>query len=178
MVTFKVVIADPTTGKCDQKEVEGEGAKALLGKKIGDSLSGDVFDLKGKSLVVTGGSDYCGFPMRHDLPGTQRKRILITKSVGFRGGFKGERRRRTVAGNTIHLKIHQVNLKVVVDKQKKASVKKEAKTDKVQAKKVVVKKVVKQAKKESPKKEAKSPAKKVAAKKDAKAVKKETAKKK
>ena len=126
MATFKLVISDPATGKSEQKEVTGDVAKELLGKKIGDSVKGDKFDLAGKTLIIRGGSDDCGFPMRHDLPGTLRKRILITKSVGFRGEMKGIRRRKTVIGNTIHGKIHQVNL-VIKTEKKPAPKKKEAK---------------------------------------------------
>ena len=131
MATFKLVISDPATGKSEQKEVTGDVAKELLGKKIGDSVKGDKFDLAGKTLIIRGGSDDCGFPMRHDLPGTLRKRILITKSVGFRGEMKGIRRRKTVIGNTIHGKIHQVNLVIKTEKpkteKKLAPKKKEAK---------------------------------------------------
>ena len=120
MATFKVVISDPSTGKSEQKEVEGEAAKKLIGKKIGDTVQGDAFDLKGKTLIIRGGSDHCGFPMRADVPGTSRKRILITGGVGFSGAGRGIRKRRTVAGNTIHSKIRQVNLSIHVDKVKKA----------------------------------------------------------
>lgn len=123
MATFKVVISDPLTGKSEQKEVTGDAAKALLGLKIGEVLKGDRFDLPGKTLMVRGGSDDCGFPMRSDLPGTLRKRILVTKSVGFRGEQKGIRRRKTVIGNTIHAKIHQVNLAIQAEKPKKAETK-------------------------------------------------------
>ncbi len=132
MATFKVVISDPTTGKSEQKEVTGDAAKALLGKKIGETVKGEPFELPGKTLVVRGGSDYCGFPMRSDLPGTARKRILTTKGIGFRGGLKGIRRRKTVAGNTIHSKIHQINLSIEVEKQKKT--KKERKASKAKGK--------------------------------------------
>ena len=168
MATFKIVLADPSTGKCEQREVEGDAAKVLLGKKIGDTVPGDKFDLKGKTLLITGGSDYCGFPMRSDLPGTLRKRILVTKSVGFRGGLKGMRKRKTVAGNTIHPKIHQINLKIQV--KKAAPAKQPAPKKAAPSKKPVAKKV-----EPAPKKTA--PAKKPAAKKKETSPKK-TAKKK
>ncbi len=120
MAAFKVVIADPESGKCEQKEASSDAAKALLGLKIGDTVSGELFGLAGKTLVVRGGSDDCGFPMRSDLPGVQRKRILITKGTGFAGEGKGIRSRRTVAGNTIHPKTVQVNLTVQVQKRKRS----------------------------------------------------------
>ncbi len=119
MAAFKVVIADPESGKCEQKEAGSDAAKALLGLKIGDTVGGELFGLAGKTLVVRGGSDDCGFPMRADLPGVQRKRILITKGIGFTGEGRGIRSRRTVAGNTIHPKTVQVNLSVQMEKRKR-----------------------------------------------------------
>lgn len=156
MATFKVVISDPATGKSEQKEVTGDAAKVLLGKKIGDTVKGDKFDLAGKTLIIRGGSDDCGFPMRHDLPGTMRKRILITKSVGFRGELKGIRRRKTVIGNTIHGKIHQVNLVIKTEKKKKAAEKTAPKKE--EKKPAPKKKEMKKAKKPAPKKAEKKPA--------------------
>jgi len=100
-MAFKVVIGDPSTGKCEQKESDDAATKALTGLKIGDTVKGELFGLPGRTLVVTGGSDDCGFPMRRDISGTLRKRILITGGVGFHASEKGQRRRKTVAGNTI-----------------------------------------------------------------------------
>ncbi len=158
MATFKVVISDPLTGKSEQKEVTGDAAKALLGLKIGDALKGETLDLPGKTLIVRGGSDDCGFPMRPDLPGTMRKRILITKGVGFRGELKGIRRRKTVIGNAIHAKIHQVNLAIQAEKPKKTEAKPAKKKG---AKKGALAKTAegpKEAKQQEPKKEAEKPA--------------------
>ena len=112
MVEFKLTMGDPKTGKCYQRTVGDPKAKDLIGMKIGDTLKGEVVDLAGYEFVITGGSDYCGFPMRKGISGA-RKRILIVKSIGFRGGRKGERRRKTVCGEKIHEKISQVNLKIV-----------------------------------------------------------------
>ena len=61
---------------------------------------------------ITGGSDYCGFPMRKGILG-QRKKITIYGGVGFRGAEKGIQRRKTVCGHKIHENISQVNLKVL-----------------------------------------------------------------
>jgi small subunit ribosomal protein S6e len=118
MAEFKLVIGDPKTGKCFQKEVKDNEAKAFLHKVIGDSVSGDSFGMEGYEFVVTGGSDYCGFPMRKDVVGATRKKIFSTKGVGIRLTQKGLRVRKTVAGNTIHSKTAQINLKIT--KQGKA----------------------------------------------------------
>ena len=62
---------------------------------------------------LTGGSDKCGFPMRRDVQGTSRKRILAVKGVGIKHKSRGIKQRKTVCGNTIHADIIQVNLKVL-----------------------------------------------------------------
>ncbi|MBN2421794.1 30S ribosomal protein S6e [Candidatus Woesearchaeota archaeon] len=113
MAEFKLVIADPKTGKCHQKVVQGENARPLVGKKIGDKLRGESFDMSGYEFEITGGADYCGFPMRRDIEGPVRKKILIVKGVGIRNKEQGIRKRKTVCGNTIHDRITQVCLKVI-----------------------------------------------------------------
>ena len=111
MAEFKVVISDPKTGLTVQREVKDPAAKSFLGLKIGDSVKGEVIDLQGYEFEITGGSDFCGFPMRKDVLGVGRKRILAYSGVGVRKGEKGMLQRKTVCGNTIHAKIAQINLK-------------------------------------------------------------------
>ena len=125
MVGIKVVIADPKKGKCIQKELSEENSHALYGKKIGDVIHGETLDLTGYEFKITGGSDYCGFPMRQDLPGLGRRKILLVEGIGA-NPFKykirktkpfqfhpGSRQRKTVCGNTVHDKIMQLNLTIV-----------------------------------------------------------------
>jgi ribosomal protein S6E (S10) len=57
MAEFKLTIADPKTGRCAQKTVEGDTAKAFIGQKIGDALKGETIDLTGYEFLITGGSD-------------------------------------------------------------------------------------------------------------------------
>ncbi|MBW3015963.1 30S ribosomal protein S6e [Candidatus Woesearchaeota archaeon] len=115
---FKIVISDPKSGKSAQREVKDQNAKFFSGKKIGDTFKGEAIDMQGYEFEITGGSDYCGFPMRKGIPGPVRKKILTGKGVGFtiKGKKhhrykKGLRKRRTVCGDTIHAKIVQINLK-------------------------------------------------------------------
>ncbi len=110
---MKLVVADPETGKTYQKELDKNQEKVLYGVKIGDKIKGDPFGLVGYELVITGGSDKDGFPMRSDLHGTTRKRLLLAKGPGFHPKRKGERRRKMIRGNTIAEDIAQVNAKVV-----------------------------------------------------------------
>lgn len=112
MVDFKVVIGDPKAGKSYQKEVSGHHANSLLGKKINDQVDGIFVELPGYKLIITGGSDGDGRPMRADLPGPNRKRILVSNSIGFRPKKDGVRKRRLMCGNTVSPGIVQINMKV------------------------------------------------------------------
>ena len=113
MADLKLVLADPKTGKCYQREVKEAEAEVFLGKQIGKKVKGDSFGLNGYEFEITGGSDSSGFPMRKDIDGVGRKRILIISGVGAKRKRKGQRQRKTVRGNTIGQKTNQVNLKIL-----------------------------------------------------------------
>ena len=111
---FKVVISDPKTGKAYQKEIGGANANKLIGKQIGDVINGTLVELPPDyELQITGGSDKDGFPMRPDIPGGVRKRILLSGGVGYRPKEKGVRKKKMVRGRVITRDIVQINMKVV-----------------------------------------------------------------
>ena len=112
MVDFKVVVNDTKNGKSYQIPVSGHHANSLIGKKIGDDVDGIFISLPGYKLEITGGTDKDGFPMRRDLPGIGRKRLLLSKSLGFRPKEKGLRKKKSVRGNTINQDVVQINMKV------------------------------------------------------------------
>ncbi len=124
MAEFKLVIANPKTGRCVQKEAKDDTAQSFLGKKVGEVIRGELLDYTGYEFKITGGSDYCGFPMRADVEGLGRKKILAVSGIGIHPlkkkrrknksyqSYPGTRQRRTVCGNTIHDKIVQINLTV------------------------------------------------------------------
>ncbi len=114
MVEFKTIISDPKSGKTYQWEVKGHHANSLVGIRIGDEVDGIFVGLPGYKLVVTGGSDKDGFPMRKDIPGPRRKKVLLTEGVGFHPKDEGVRKRVTVRGNTISPDIVQINMKIIV----------------------------------------------------------------
>lgn len=118
MVSFKLCISDPSTGRSFQKEVKDNMASPFIGLNIGETIKGESFDIIGYEFLITGGSDYCGFPMRKGILGL-RKSITIYGGVGFRGDAKGIKRRKTVCGHKIHERISQINLKVVKQGNKK-----------------------------------------------------------
>uniref|UniRef100_A0A7C3MAI2 Small ribosomal subunit protein eS6 n=1 Tax=Archaeoglobus fulgidus TaxID=2234 RepID=A0A7C3MAI2_ARCFL len=111
---FRVVISDPKTGRAYQKVVEGANANRLIGKQIGDVISGTVVELPPDyELKITGGTDRDGFPMRPDLPGTARRRLLLSGGIGFKPKEKGLRKRKGVRGRVISKDIIQINTVVV-----------------------------------------------------------------
>lgn len=132
MATFKLVIG-LKDGKCAQKEVKDNDAETFIGKKINDTVKGDDCGFPGYEFKITGGSDFCGFPMRLDVQGAIRKKITVISGVGFKKKGKGIKQKKTVCGNTINDKIVQVNLKVT--KQGAAPLIEEKAEEKAQEKK-------------------------------------------
>lgn len=98
-------------GDTYQKEIED--ASQIFGTQIGESFDGGIIGLSGYELEVTGGSDRDGFPMKEAIEGTERKRILLKDGVGIKTEIEGERRRKSVRGNTVSNQIEQLNTKVV-----------------------------------------------------------------
>lgn len=117
---MKVNIGDKD-GRTYKVEVDASKASLLYGKKVGDEVEGDMIGLPGYVLVIQGGSDISGFPMRYDIRGTGKKKVLIGSGPGVRGIKKGEKRRKTVRGNTISDDITQLNLVVKTAGQQKLS---------------------------------------------------------
>jgi len=112
MNEFKAVINDPKDGKTYQINISGHHANSLIGRKIGDEFDGIFVGLPGYKLIITGGSDSSGIPMKPNLPGKYRKKILLSRSVAFRPKRKGQRRRKNVRGSVISEEVAQINMKI------------------------------------------------------------------
>jgi small subunit ribosomal protein S6e len=108
---MKIVISHKD--KSYQTELPKEKEPQLYGMHVGSMIDGSAIGAAGYTLKLHGGSDKDGFPMRADLPGTGRKRIMLHDSPGFKGGEKGEVVRRLIRGNTISDAIAQLNVVVV-----------------------------------------------------------------
>ena len=106
------MISDPETGKAIQYELDDVKTNALVGKTVGEIVEGDVIGLPGYKLKITGGSDRSGFPVRPDVHGSGKKRVLIRGTPGFRPKRKGIARRKTVRGRELSSDISQVNMRV------------------------------------------------------------------
>lgn len=118
MVEFKIVL-NTKKGKSYQREIKDDQAKSLMGKRIGDTIKGDSIGLPGYELQIAGGSDSSGFPMRKDVDGAVRKKILAVSGVGLKKKRDGQRQRKTVCGNKIYENIAQVNLKIITEGKEK-----------------------------------------------------------
>ena len=112
MAQFKVVVSDPATGKSEAKEVKDAEAQLLVGRKIGEVFDASSIGL-GK-LMLTGGSDKAGFPMRADIMGGGKKYALLTAGVGFKSKVGGSKKRKHFRGSTVTEEILRSNAKQAV----------------------------------------------------------------
>jgi small subunit ribosomal protein S6e len=106
-LAFKLIVSQGENSH--QLEVEADASKKLIGMKIGEEFDAAPMGLAGYTLCITGGSDKNGFPMKKDVEGPRRIKSLLSGGVGFEPRRKGQRRRKTVRGNTISDDIVQIN---------------------------------------------------------------------
>ncbi len=109
MTNFKLTISD-IKGKSLSKELKDNDANPLLGLQLGNETDASIVGLTGK-LKLTGGSDKSGVPMRNDIHGAARKRVLLSKGVGLQAAETGQRVRKLMRGNIISEEIYQINCK-------------------------------------------------------------------
>lgn len=119
MVKFKIIISDPVEGRARNMEVEGVNAQPLIGRTVNETLDGSLLGLRGKKLRITGGVDRDGFPLRPDVHGGGKKRLILTGGVGFKARKRGERRRKTVRGSIITEDTYVINMTVLKEEQPK-----------------------------------------------------------
>jgi len=116
-LVFKLVISED--GKSHQVEVDTAKDKKLIGLKIGDEVDASLVGLDGYKLKITGGSDKNGFPMKTDVEGPRRIKSLLSSGLGFEPKRDGQRRRKTIRGNTVSADIVQINT-IVTEKGAKS----------------------------------------------------------
>jgi len=105
-------------GKAWKLELESD---SLAGKKLGEKLEGKELsnDLAGYELIITGASDFAGFPHKKDVEGSELRKVLLTKGWGMKQKQKGLRRKKTVRGTQISDKTVQINMNVTTAGNKK-----------------------------------------------------------
>jgi small subunit ribosomal protein S6e len=125
MAKFKVIVSDPEHGTSKATEIEEARAVPFIGRKMGETIDGAVVDLPAHKLQITGGSDKDGVPMRGNVHGGVRRRIVLSGGAGFKPTKKGERQRKAVRGNVITEDIVQINAKIIEKPAKPAESKTE-----------------------------------------------------
>jgi small subunit ribosomal protein S6e len=110
LATFKLNISDKK-GRTITKEVKEKDANPFLGLQIGTEIDAALVGEGGK-LMITGGSDKSGIPLRADIHGGARKYILLSKGVGLRNAEKGQRIRKLIRGNTITEEVYQISCRL------------------------------------------------------------------
>ena len=114
MVEFKAIVNDVKTGKSYNVAVSGHHANSLIGINIGEVVDGIFVGLPGYKLKITGGSDGNGTPMRRDLPGNKRVKLLLSDSLGFHEKYPGQRKRVAIRGSAISAEIvHAISAEIV-----------------------------------------------------------------
>lgn len=101
-IIFKVVVSDPKSGKAVQFDSKDQ---IWIGKKIGDTISGEIIGLNGYELKITGGSGFEGAPMVSYVDGPVKKYVWVNK--------KKEKMKKMVRGNAISPEIVQINTVIV-----------------------------------------------------------------
>jgi small subunit ribosomal protein S6e len=125
MAKFKVIVSDPQAGTSKVVELEEARAAPFIGRKMGETMDGAVVDMPGTKMQILGGSDKDGVPIRPNVHGGVRRKVVLSGGVGFNAKKGGERKRKAVRGNIITDEIVQINAKLVDQPPKPKEVKAE-----------------------------------------------------
>ncbi|MEB3765341.1 MAG: 30S ribosomal protein S6e [Desulfurococcales archaeon] len=93
--------AEAFRAKAWQIAVPEDVAIKLAGLQIGETFDGSLIGMEGLRFKIRGGSDASGFPMHPGVPGSGKKKVLLSGPPGYRPRRKGERKRKTVRGRVI-----------------------------------------------------------------------------
>lgn len=116
---MKIVLSDPKEKRAHNIELDEAQTAAVVGSRIGEKIAGSKIGLTGYEIKITGGSDRDGTPMKPDVHGAVRTRVLMGKGRGYRQRERGVVKRKLVRGNVVTPEIAQVNA-VIVKRGKKA----------------------------------------------------------
>jgi small subunit ribosomal protein S6e len=110
MVEYKLVISEAAVSLA--RTVADPQAAGFLGKRVGETIGGELIGAAGYTFRITGGTDKSGFALRPDVPGARQTRLYVGDGFGFDAPRDGMRKRRTYRGNTISEDTVQINLVV------------------------------------------------------------------
>ncbi len=139
MAKFKIIVSDTESGTSKTVELEETQATPLIGRRMGEVMDGAIVGLPGHKVKLTGGSDKDGFPIRPNVHGGVRRRVILGGGVGFNPQKEGERKRKTIRGNVVTEEIVQINMKIVEKPKKAKEEQKKSKESKTPEKKAEAK---------------------------------------
>jgi len=121
-----LIVSNPADGTSQRVELNDQQLRALYGTRIGQVIEGAVAGMQGYKIKFTGGTDKDGIPMRPDVHGSAKARIILSGGVGYKPKDKGEKKRKLVRGNTVSAETTFLNFSIAeAPKGKKKAAKKE-----------------------------------------------------
>ena len=115
-----LIVSDPN-GTSQRVEIEDAQLRPLVGTRIGMTIDGSFAGMQGYKLKLTGGTDKDGIPMRPDVHGSAKSRIVLSGGVGYKPKDNGMKKRKVVRGNTISQETTFLNFAVIEAPKKKVA---------------------------------------------------------
>jgi len=107
------IVSNPATGTSQRVEIGDAQLRPLVGTRIGMTIDGAIAGMQGYKLKLTGGTDKDGIPMRPDVHGSAKARIVLSGGVGYKPKDKGMQKRKVVRGNTVSQETTFLNFSIV-----------------------------------------------------------------
>ena len=120
-----LIVSNPADGTSQRVELDDQQLRALYGTRIGQVVEGAVAGMQGYKIKLTGGTDKDGIPMRPDVHGSAKARVILSGGVGYKPKNKGEKKRKVVRGNTVSTETTFLNFTIVEAPKGKKKAKKE-----------------------------------------------------
>ena len=120
-----LIVSNPADGTSQRVELDDQQLRALYGTRIGQVVEGAVAGMQGYKIKLTGGPDKDGIPMRADVHGSAKARVILSGGVGYKPKNKGDKKRKVVRGNTVSTETTFLNFVVVEAPKGKKRAKKE-----------------------------------------------------
>ncbi|TRO46904.1 30S ribosomal protein S6e [Candidatus Bathyarchaeota archaeon] len=108
-----LIISNPADGTSQRVELDDQQLRALYGTRIGQVVEGAVAGMQGYKIKLTGGTDKDGIPMRPDVHGSAKARVILSGGVGYKPKNGGEKKRKVVRGNTVSVETTFLNFAIV-----------------------------------------------------------------
>ena len=120
-----LIVSNPADGTSQRVELDDQQLRALYGTRIGQVVEGAVAGMQGYKIKLTGGTDKDGIPMRPDVHGSAKARVILSGGVGYKPKNKGDKKRKVVRGNAVSVETTFLNFAIVEAPKGRKKAKKE-----------------------------------------------------